>query len=164
MLTARRRPGSASVSFCRWLWRPRMRPRSWEGTSSTSWADGESAVDEGAGYDGTEARHGKRAVDGQAGAAQVRSGGSVGENVVHFLEERVEALAGLGGKGDDGGVFKDGALEGFDCFHLGEFQEVFVDEVGLGEGDETPSDIEQVEDGEVFACLGHDAFIGGHHQ
>ena len=67
----------------------------------------------------------------------------------------------VAGEGDDFGVFQDGPFEGFDGLHFGEFEKVVVNEVGLGEGDETPSDVEEVEDGEVLAGLGHDAFVGG---
>ena len=70
-------------------------------------------------------------------------------------------MAGGGGEGDDFCFLHDGALEGFDGLHFGEFEEVVVDEVGLGKGDETLLDVEKVEDGEVLAGLGHDAFVGG---
>ena len=82
-------------------------------------AHAEGPVDEGAGDDGAKAGNSEGAVDGQAGAAQVRAWRSHGEDLVHFSEERVEALAGGRGKGDDGCVFEHGVLKGFDGLHLG---------------------------------------------
>ncbi len=127
-------------------------------------ADAEGTVDEGAGDDGAEAGDCEGAVDGEAWAAKVGTGGRFGEDFVDFAQKRVEAVAGGGGDGDDGCLFEDGAFEGFDGLHFGEFQEVFVDEVGLGEGDEATPDVQEVEDCEVLASLGHDAFIGGDHE
>ena len=46
----------------------------------------------------------------------------------------------------------------------GELDEVGVDEVGLGKGDDAVLYAEEVDDGEVFASLGHDAFVGGDHE
>lgn len=133
-------------------------------------ADVEAAVEEGAGDDGAEAGHGEDAVDAEAGAADVAGGGGGVEGGVEGGAELVEAGVGVcpfgalrrDGDADDGAASEAGGFEEEAHFFLDEVEPVgVVDEVGLGEGDDAVADVEEVEDLEVLAGLGHDAFIGG---
>ncbi len=124
--------------------------------------DVEAAVEEGAGDDGAEAGHGEDAVDAEAGAADVAGGGGGVEGGVEGGAEVIEAGVRDGGDSNDGGAGEAGGGEQEADFFFDEVEPVgVVDEVGLGEGDDAVADVEEVEDLEVLAGLGHDAFIGG---
>ncbi len=76
----------------------------------------------------------------------------------------VEPLARDRRADDDGGGLQRSSPEGLAHVFPDQLDELRVDEIGLGHDDEPVADVEEVENGEVFPRLGHDAFVGGHGQ
>jgi hypothetical protein len=75
---------------------------------------------------------------------------------------RSSGRPGGGAYGDDGGALEERARDVFFHFETHEPDEVRVDEIGLGEGDDALSDAEEAADIEMLARLGLDGFIGRH--
>ena len=122
-------------------------------------AGADAAAGEGAGDDGADSFWGKDAVNGEAGLADVAWGRGVFEGGSDGVFEFVHALSGVGGDGDDGGVFEGGSLEVVAEDFGGEV-EVFG-EVGFGEGDDEVGDAKVGENLKVFLGLGHPGVVGG---
>ncbi len=87
----------------------------------------------------------------------------------HSIDEAIECVSEVvqtdplgGGDRDDRGVVEKGALDVLGHVELGQLEEVVVDVVDLGEGDDTMLDAEQVEDPEVFFGLRLPALGGCH--
>lgn len=116
---------------------------------------------EGAGDDGAEALHGEGPIDGEAERLAGGAAGSVGGESTNRQFEFVEAGAGAGADGDDGGAFEERAGDKFFGFELDEFDYIGVDRVCFGDDDDALFDAEEATDVEVLASLGLDGFVGG---
>ena len=107
---------------------------------------------------------GEHAVHRQAedvGAVPGRQAAGAGQDM--FAQGR-DALARAGRDGEDGGAFQKSALQEGAHVFLDQFQPVRVHHVHLGQGHETVPDAQQGADLQMFAGLGHDAFVGGDDQ
>ena len=125
-------------------------------------AGGQRAVAESTGDDGAKARDGKDAVDRQARPADVAAWGGRVQDTLQLGDQLVQPLAGPRRTADDRRLGQDGAVEHVEQVGLDQLEPVLVlDGVGLGQGDNPAVDVEQVEDGQVLAGLGHDPFVGG---
>ena len=124
-------------------------------------ADLEAAVEEGAGDDGAEAAHGEGAVDGEAGAAEVALRGGGVEGGVKGGDEIVETVPGGSGGADDGDAFEARPKQCLRHLLHDEVDVFLLGKVALGDGDDAGGNVEEIEDGEMLAGLGHGAFVGG---
>jgi hypothetical protein len=77
---------------------------------------------------------------------------------------RVDALAGGGAHGHDGGLRQERAREVVAHVHLLQLTPLVVDQVGLGERDEAVLQTHQLEDAEVLFALRFPALGGRHHE
>ena len=134
------------------------------GFDDDRFADLERAVDQGAGDDGSEAGDREGAVDWQARAVDVADIAEGVNGAVEGGAEVVETGPGDAGAGDDRCVGEAGGAQQVVDIVGDEFEPLLVDEVGLGQRDDALLEVEQVEDVEVLAGLGHDALIGGDHE
>lgn len=78
--------------------------------------------------------------------------------------QRFDALACGGGDFEEVGVLERGVLEFAADLGADKFEPLGIDEVDFGEDDQAVVDAQKVADGEMFAGLGHDTFVGGDHQ
>ena len=122
------------------------------------------AGDDRARDDRAVALEGEHAVHRQAedvGAVPGRQAAGAGQDM---LTQGRDALARAGRDGEDGGAFQEGALQEGAHVFLDQLQPVRVHHVHLGQGHEAVPDAQQGADLQMFAGLGHDAFVGGDDQ
>ena len=88
-----------------------------------------------------------------------------------FLEKGLDrgrklskAVSRGGRDGDDRDTFERRAFEDVLDFRNDKLKPLIVHEIALRDGHEAATDVQQVEDGEVLARLGHHRLIGCHHE
>ena len=120
---------------------------------------------QGAGGDGSEAPHGKDAVDPEPGRAISRcSRTGIPRRPRDRFAQGFEPFPGLRRDRNDGGPRQPGRFEQLRDFLAGEFDQFLVGQIRLGEGHHPAFEAEQIADGDVFTRLGHHALVGGNHQ
>jgi ceramide glucosyltransferase len=119
------------------------------------------AGDQRPGDDRAEAFDREHAIDGQAEVTGGIAIGSRRAGTRERLPELFEASSGDRAHGHDGSLFKERTRHELGGFEPDEVEEVGVDHVGLGEGDDAARNAEQPADVEVLAGLRLDGFIGG---
>ncbi len=128
-------------------------------------ADLEAAVHQRAGDHGAETGHAEGAVDWQARPVEVwpqRVGGQAGTESLFQLRE---ALHGGGADPQDGRLFQDGARKHRSQVVFDQVQPFrVVEQVDLGQDDHPALDLQDIEDRQVLAGLGHHAFVCGDHE
>jgi len=119
------------------------------------------AGDQGSGDDAAESAHGECAVNGKAEVARgVLFGHGCGE-LAKLFAQFGESGAGDGADGDNRRIFQKRTADKFVHFETHQLEDIPVDEVGLGEDDDSSADTEQAADIEVLARLRLDGFVGG---
>jgi len=120
----------------------------------------------GSGDDGPETLYRKDAINGQAEGAIQRPVGRFGEGPCNVLDEQGTELVQpvFSGKLQHWRVFQEGALKRVVNVIPGQGNAIGIHEVALGEDDQAASYADYSEDVQVFACLGHDSFVGSDHE
>ena len=127
-------------------------------------ANAERPVDQGAGHDCAKPADGENPIDRQPRAAQIGPGRRRVQQGVEPVWQEVEPRAGLGGDRHDLGSSERGARETVRDFGADELQPVRLDQVGLGQHDESAGDLEEVNDLQVLNRLRPDALVGRDHE
>ena len=125
-------------------------------------AEGQRAAGKRAGNHGAEAADREDPVDRQAGLIIIDAQRQPGQGVLQRGQELADAGAGVSGKRDQRQLaqlrfckqFRDLQFDQVEPFRV-------VNQIDLADDDNDVLNIEQLEDGQVFARLGHDAFVGG---
>jgi len=125
-------------------------------------ADADFAAEEGPRNHGTEALLYESAVDGEAHGAGALDAARVESKAGESGADGLEACSGMGAGGEDCMRVR---IEESVCekgsYLVAYFSKLGIrDELGFGYDSETAGDPEQLADGEVFACLRHDALVG----
>ena len=120
------------------------------------------AIGKGASDHGAKAGHGKNAVDGQARAPKVGAWGAGMQTVCQRLLQLCQTGAGARRNPANGGLCQNGLTDRLMHIQFHQIQPVRIRrQVSLGQGDDAAGDLQQVENCQVLAGLGHHALIGG---
>ncbi len=125
-------------------------------------AGGDGARRDGSGGDGAEAAERKGAVERQAEIAVRGAGRDGGRDVEEALAQFLQSQTSEGVDRDDGSAFQERAANEIFDFQFDEFDEVGVDQAGLGKNYQAAGNSEQAANVEMLASLGHDGLVGGY--
>ncbi len=115
-----------------------------------------------AGDDGAGSGRSEGSIDPEPGHTAVVAPVDPVDHLVEGVPQLVDA-DGLGGRHpDDLGLFEEGAGDVLLDLHLGQLEQLLVDLVDLGQGDDPVAEAEQGEDAEVLLGLGFPALGPGH--
>ena len=101
-----------------------------------------------------------RQTEGTAGVLALGLLGHSGQLILQF----VQTHTGEGGNSDHLGAFQEGAFDAGGDIFLDHLDPVFINGVGLGDNDDALGNIQQGEDGQMLAGLGHNALVGSDDQ
>ena len=114
------------------------------------------------GDDGAKTGKRENAVDRQPGPTGVGAPGDIGEQLEERLTQLVDSSSRAGRNGYDRRVGQNRSGQRIFEVENNKLQPVlFFHQVGFCQGDHASGDLQEVEDGQVFGGLGHDALVGG---
>ncbi len=123
------------------------------------------AIEQCAGQDGAETRHGEHPIDREAGSAAVGSRWEALQERRERLDKLRHSLAGTRRDGHCHGIGQRGAGQQRPSVGLHQSQPVgIVGQIRFGQDKDAAFDAQQPEDGGMLARLRHHAFVGGDHQ
>ncbi len=105
----------------------------------------------------------KDAVDGESCGLLVRRVGEISCDSKDRIAQVIDALSSHCGDFEERGVLERSLLQFAADIGAHKRKPIGIDKVDFGEDDQALVDAQKVTDGEMFACLGHDAFVGSDH-
>ena len=127
-------------------------------------AGGEGSVHRGAGDHGAEALDGEDPVHGQTEGAIGGTGGRLRQQLHDLGLQLFDALAGVRGDMDDGGIFQKAALDLIADILLHGLYPLGVGQVAFGQYDDAVFHVQQGENVQMLPRLRHEALVRGDDQ